>query len=33
MAGKIRSKMHGIPVGLKDIYDTAGVPTTGIPTC
>lgn len=29
MAGRIRSKMHGIPVGLKDIYDTAGTPTTG----
>lgn len=28
MAGKIRSKVHGIPVGLKDIYDTSGVPTT-----
>jgi aspartyl-tRNA(Asn)/glutamyl-tRNA(Gln) amidotransferase subunit A len=28
LAGNIRSRMHGIPVGLKDIYDTAGVPTT-----
>ncbi|OYU49220.1 MAG: Asp-tRNA(Asn)/Glu-tRNA(Gln) amidotransferase GatCAB subunit A [Rhizobiales bacterium PAR1] len=29
MAGKVRSPMHGIPVGLKDIYDTAGTRTTG----
>ncbi|MGD9828483.1 MAG: amidase [Hyphomicrobiaceae bacterium] len=24
-----RSPMHGIPIGLKDIYDTAGIATTG----
>src|SRR5690606_6323715 len=24
-----RSPLHGIPFGLKDIYDTAGIPTTG----
>jgi len=26
--GKIRSPLHGIPVGIKDIYDTAGLKTT-----
>lgn len=26
--GKIRSPLHGIPVGVKDIYDTAGLKTT-----
>jgi aspartyl-tRNA(Asn)/glutamyl-tRNA(Gln) amidotransferase subunit A len=26
--GKIRSTLHGIPVGIKDIYDTAGLKTT-----
>lgn len=29
MAGAMRGAMHGIPVGLKDIYDTAGTLTTG----
>lgn len=29
MKGAVRSPMHGIPVGLKDIYDTAGTLTTG----
>src|SRR5437899_8859688 len=28
-AGKYRGPLHGIPIGLKDIYETAGVPTTG----
>ncbi|MER2634767.1 MAG: amidase [Rhizobiaceae bacterium] len=28
-AGGHRGPMHGIPIGLKDIYDTAGVATTG----
>ena len=27
-AGRRRGPLHGIPVGLKDAYDTAGVPTT-----
>jgi aspartyl-tRNA(Asn)/glutamyl-tRNA(Gln) amidotransferase subunit A len=29
MAGKIRGPLHGVPYGLKDIIDVAGVPTTG----
>src|SRR5690242_6720394 len=29
MAGNHRSPLHGIPIGLKDIYETKGVPTTG----
>ena len=29
MAGRSRGPMHGIPIGLKDIYDTAGIPTEG----
>ena len=29
VAGKYRGPLHGIPIGLKDIYETAGVPTTG----
>jgi aspartyl-tRNA(Asn)/glutamyl-tRNA(Gln) amidotransferase subunit A len=29
MAGKQRGPMHGIPYGLKDIVETAGIPTTG----
>ena len=29
MAGKIRGALHGVPYGLKDIIDVAGVPTTG----
>jgi len=28
-AGSYRGPMHGIPFGLKDIYDTAGIPTSG----
>ena len=28
-AGKYRGPLHGIPLGLKDIYETGGVPTTG----
>jgi aspartyl-tRNA(Asn)/glutamyl-tRNA(Gln) amidotransferase subunit A len=29
VAGHYRGPLHGIPIGLKDIYDTAGVPTEG----
>src|ERR1700740_1638740 len=29
MAGNRRGPLHGIPIGLKDIYETKGVPTTG----
>src|SRR5271155_3752374 len=29
MAGHRRGPMHGIPFGLKDIYSTAGIRTTG----
>ena len=28
-AGRYRGALHGIPIGLKDIYNTAGVATTG----
>ena len=28
-AGKWKGPLHGIPIGLKDIYNTAGVATTG----
>ncbi|MBS0643306.1 MAG: amidase [Proteobacteria bacterium] len=28
-AGKWKGPLHGIPLGIKDIYDTAGVATTG----
>jgi aspartyl-tRNA(Asn)/glutamyl-tRNA(Gln) amidotransferase subunit A len=28
-AGKWRGPLHGIPIGLKDIIDLDGVPTTG----
>jgi Asp-tRNA(Asn)/Glu-tRNA(Gln) amidotransferase A subunit family amidase len=28
-AGRYNGPLHGIPIGLKDIYETAGVPTTG----
>ena len=28
-AGNYRGVMHGIPYGLKDIYDAAGIATTG----
>ena len=29
MAANYRGPLHGIPIGLKDIYETKGVPTTG----
>ena len=29
MAGNHRGPLHGIPIGLKDIYDTTGIPTEG----
>lgn len=29
MAGTLKGPLDGIPIGHKDIYDTAGVPTTG----
>ena len=29
VAGHYRGALHGIPIALKDIYDTAGVPTEG----
>ena len=28
MAGRYRGPLHGIPLGLKDIYETAGIATT-----
>src|SRR6516164_6767367 len=28
-AGRLRGPLHGIPIGLKDIYETKGIPTTG----
>ena len=27
--GRYRGPLHGVPVGLKDLYDTAGIRTTG----
>src|ERR1700740_1074349 len=29
MAGNRRGPLHGIPIGLKDIYENKGVPTSG----
>ena len=29
IAGRRRGPLHGIPIGLKDIYETKGIPTTG----
>ncbi|MGK7864513.1 amidase [Falsiroseomonas sp. E2-1-a4] len=29
MAGTLKGKLDGIPIGHKDIYETAGIPTTG----
>jgi aspartyl-tRNA(Asn)/glutamyl-tRNA(Gln) amidotransferase subunit A len=28
-AGRYRGPLHGIPFGVKDVYETAGIPTTG----
>ena len=28
-AGRFRGTLHGVPVGVKDIFDVAGMPTTG----
>jgi aspartyl-tRNA(Asn)/glutamyl-tRNA(Gln) amidotransferase subunit A len=28
MSGQYRGPLHGIPIGLKDIFNTAGIPTT-----
>ena len=28
-AGRYKGPLHGIPIGLKDIYETGGIPTTG----
>src|SRR5690349_19319122 len=28
-AGRYRGPLHGIPIGIKDIYQTAGILTTG----
>ena len=28
MGGNYRGTLHGIPVGVKDVFDTAGIPTT-----
>ena len=29
IAGKARGPLHGVPIGLKDLYETAGIRTTG----
>ena len=29
VAGRYRGPLHGIPIGLKDIYNTKDIPTTG----
>jgi len=29
MAGRYKGPLHGIPIGLKDIYETGSIPTTG----
>jgi aspartyl-tRNA(Asn)/glutamyl-tRNA(Gln) amidotransferase subunit A len=31
-AAKWRGPLHGIPVGIKDFYDTAGIKTTALPS-
>jgi Asp-tRNA(Asn)/Glu-tRNA(Gln) amidotransferase A subunit family amidase len=28
-AGRLRGPLHGVPIGVKDIFDVAGMPTTG----
>ncbi len=28
-AGRPRGPLHGVPIGIKDIFDVAGMPTTG----
>ncbi len=28
-AGRVRGPLHGVPIGVKDIFDVAGMPTTG----
>src|SRR5580692_11720941 len=27
-AGRSRGRLHGVPIGIKDIFDVAGLPTT-----
>src|SRR3989442_2044355 len=29
MAGRVQGPLHGVPIGLKDLFETAGVKTTG----
>ena len=31
-AGNWRGELHGVPVGIKELYDVKGVPTTSSPT-